>query len=147
MSVATLLPRHERPQETQTPVTAAEVGAVLELVVLRAGEDTTYETPEEGSAVYVHEGEPHCLVALVLVELGFTVDELVRLGNVRPTSIDLPADKWNDELLRRVEASRPLWERLTPAARTLLDHVQEHQDDEAAWGNILRWVGIWQEEP
>ncbi len=120
---------------TRKSITRVTVEEVRELLELIASSDPKHvdESHHDGDLPrYVVDDRPDCLVARVLAELNFSVAVLRQLDNEHPTG----------ELVRagaRVAESRnPALRRIEPAARALLQYVQDRQDRGVAWGKAVR---------
>lgn len=78
---------------------------------------------------YVEHGEPCCLVAHLLLQVGVPVHVLKALDLEAGTGSATPK-------LR--ESRHPFWGRFEPAARSLLDFLQFVQDYGRPWGEVAR---------
>lgn len=83
-------------------------------------------------ARYLDQGQPNCLVALVLHDLGISIGVLRALDREYPTGEIIHAG------VRVVESRNPALRRFTPNALKLLDYVQRRQDDGQPWGALIK---------
>ncbi len=113
-------------------ITAAHVVAVLEDLA-QAEPDRVDPRAEAGLLPrYLHRGQPNCLVARVLVRLGYPTTLLRALDREFPTG----------ELVHggvEISSSRhPALRRLDDNAKALLQYVQRKQDRGWAWRKIIK---------
>ncbi len=111
-------------------VSVAEVRAVLEEIAALVPE----RRDRRAGALpprYVDQGQPNCLVALVLTRFGITLGVLRQLDREHPVGDIVHAG------VRVAESRHPALKRFAPAAIDLLDHVQRQQDYGVAWGRIV----------
>jgi hypothetical protein len=98
---------------------------LLREVVAEAGEDFVYESPIEPKSrcLYVHDGQPGCIVGHVFHRAGVSVEDLAGVEDWTPLDYEEVRQfcDWADE-----------------PARKLLAAVQVQQDDCTPWGEALR---------
>lgn len=112
-------------------ITVAHVREVLEKI---AAESPDMRDRRAGVLVprYIDQGEPGCLVAIVLTRLGFPLSMLRALDREHRTGDIFHAGV-------RIEESRnPSLRRIDKPARQLLAYVQRNQDRGVRWGAIVR---------
>lgn len=120
--------------EVRTPrrgkITVAQVRAVLEEI---AATEPDRRDRRAGLLPprYVDQGQPNCLVALVLERLGISLGVLRQLDQEHPTGEIVHAG------VRVAESRNPSLRRFDRAALDLLDHVQRQQDAGRTWGSIV----------
>lgn len=99
------------------------VTPVIEAVVAEYGEDYRYEAPGGGSCVYLHEGEPSCIVGQVMSRLG----------------VDITG--WDDESWPGYASiANKVLDTTTstlPPVHRALHYAQSDQDTGATWGAAL----------
>lgn len=81
-------------------------------------------------ARYIDQGQPNCLVAAVLVELGFPTTLLRDLDRERPVGALFSAG------VDIAESNHPALKRIDPVARQLLQYCQRRQDSGYLWQYI-----------
>lgn len=79
---------------------------------------------------YIDQGQPNCLVAMVLVELGFPPTLLRELDR------ELPVGTLHREAVDIAESRHPALRRMDPLARQLLQWCQRRQDSGCIWQYI-----------
>lgn len=111
-------------------VHVADVREALTRVVAANPGRTDRRIEDHLNPRYLDHGRPTCLVAEVLLELGFRItllqalDRECHVGHVASAGV-------------RIRDSRhPALKRLHPAARTLLQHLQSRQDRGVGWHDI-----------
>lgn len=119
-----VLPRHRN-------ITVAAVRAALFDVAGRNPRRVDPLAVDGEPTRYVVKGRPSCLVAAVLHRLGYSTAVLRSLDHEHPTGeiarIGVPVSESRHKKLNRIE----------PAARALLQYVQDAQDRGKTWGAVV----------
>ncbi len=103
--------------------TAQQALELLEKAVATRGEDYVYRR-HEGFCTYTHDGEPDCLIGVVLHSVGWTIEELRQCDNMG----SVPS----------VAEDPTFADRLGNEAIGVLDAAQAAQDDSLSWGVALQ---------
>lgn len=114
-------------------ITADVVTFELEALVNEKGENFIYEQqvdPESGRAkcVYVHDGEPSCIVGRVLANLGVPLDRLALADAGPGTSADMLLNQLRDEDVITIP----------DGVQLALQEAQSRQDYRQSWGTAVR---------
>lgn len=112
-------------------ITAAEVRTALEDV---ADTDPRHIDQPAGAGLparYIANGRPDCLVARVLVRLGFSV------GVLRALDEEYPVGELCAPGVHLAESRHPALRKLDPLALRLLDYVQNQSERGVPWGRIV----------
>jgi hypothetical protein len=113
-------------------ISVDEVSRELKAVALADPEHVDPTADEEHLVPqYVHHGRPNCLVARVLVRLGYSTDLLRDLDRERPVGELLHSG------VRVSESRHPGLRRIDPVALKLLQYCQDQQDRGQRWGAIV----------
>ena len=127
MSQTVLLHRPVLPRR----ITVAAVRAALEDVVAANPGKAGHPLRDDQPSRYIEQGQPSCLISLVMLRLGFSKGVLRALDEEHPTG----------EILQTgvtIEESRhPALKKITEDARRLLQYVQEAQDRGVRWDRIV----------
>ncbi len=126
-SSAVLSPRRARPRR----VTVASVTQVLRATVAEYPGRADRRATDGLPARYIDRGGPNCLVALVLVRLGFSVGVLKALEQEHPGGELCQAG------VKIAESRHPALRKIDPLARRLLQFVQDQQDAGRRWDVIV----------
>ena len=118
--------------KTRRRITVTAVREVLEEIARDYPWRQDRRVTDERPVRYVDFGQPSCLVAHVLIRLGYSVGVLRALD----------AEHRTGELFRAggvkvAESRHPALRRIDPTARRLLQYVQDQQDRGEAWGRIV----------
>jgi hypothetical protein len=112
-------------------ITVDVVHAALLEVVEEEPERRDRRAEDGLCARYMDQGQPNCLVAKVLLRLGYSTGVLRQLDREFPTGELCHAG------VRVVESRHPALRRIEPAALKLLQYVQDQQDRGHEWGAIV----------
>lgn len=127
------------PDDTHTAVLAHGRHTIDVEQVTRALTDVVATDPDRvdprrrddwGPIQYVHRGEPACLVAMTLLRLGYSLVVLQELDR------EYPMGEIQDAGVTIADSRHPALRKLHPAARALLDFVQQGQDKGHRWRDI-----------
>lgn len=113
-------------------ITVADVKETLEIIASASPDRIDTTAVAGGIPRYVTKGKPNCLVARVLAELGISTRTLSQLD------YEVPVGGIVDAGVKIAESRNPELRRLVPAARALLQFVQDKQDRGARWGRAAR---------
>lgn len=122
-------------------LTRSRTENMIRRIINEKGHDFVYQPPDgrEGNGcVYVHQGEPSCLIAVLLCQLGVPVKALAECG---AASELLTAHLVVDGPRYEFEIS---WE---PGMLGFLDAIQEAQDGQMRYGHLpmvgeAYWRGV-----
>jgi hypothetical protein len=112
-------------------ITVPAVRAALEDVVAEHPGRVDRRSVDELPNRYIDQGKPSCLVALVLVQLGFSHGVLKALDQEHP-----PGDVYQPGV-RVADSRHPALKRCRREALLLLQYVQSRQDRGDEWGRIV----------
>lgn len=115
----------------QRKITVALVRAVLEDIAARYPGRVDRRASDEVPARYVEADRPSCLVAVVLDRLGFSI------GVLKTLDVEHAVGELCTAGVRVAESRHPALRRIDPAARALLQWVQDQQDAGREWGAIV----------
>jgi hypothetical protein len=129
----------------QKKITVAQVRAALEDIARQHPRRVDQPAGEELPARYVAVNRPACLVANVLVRVGFNLGQLKALDAEHAVG-DLFAAG-----VRVAESRHPALRKLDDNAKALLQWVQDKQDAGQQWGRIVTealrprasWLARW----
>lgn len=129
----------------QTRITVDMVRSALEGVVADDPQRVDWRADLDQPARYLDNGQPSCLLARVLVKLGFSAGVLQELDREYPTGEIIHAGV-------PISASRhPALVKIDPIAMRLLQFVQDQQDVGRDWTAVVRAAfrrsplrGIWE---
>lgn len=116
---------------SRKPITVDDVEPVLKAIASADPDHVDRRAGEDLPARYVEHGKPSCLVARVLVKLGFS------LGVLRQLDTEHPIGWLFDVGVPIAESRHPALKRIDPLAMQLLKHVQDQQDKGLRWGVIV----------
>jgi hypothetical protein len=111
-------------------ITVADIKTALDHIVAEAPDRTDRRIEDHLNPRYLDHGQPTCLVALLLIALGYRtallrdLDREHSVGHVAATGV------------RIAESRHPALKRLDPKARTLLQFLQTRQDRGMCWDYI-----------
>lgn len=129
---STTLSRPTHTTRTARRIHVADVRAALTEIAARHPDRRDPRVRDDLPPRYVHRGEPACLVALVLIRLGFSQGVLKALDQEHPTGALCEAG------VRLAESRHPALRKIDPVARQLLQYVQDQQDRGQRWADIVR---------
>jgi hypothetical protein len=121
------------------PLTLLQADQYAREVVAEAGPDHTYslrETADGKGCLYVHNGEPDCIVARIMRRHGVPIEVLAQWENVGARDMC----HLNEIAVRPIQFKRrelPALGLATGAAAEFLGHLQASQDSRIPWGEAL----------
>lgn len=102
----------------------------VEKAVLAKGEDYVYDRPEGRHwCVYVHEGQPSCIVGHALTYLGVPLDALAKADGAT-------GGRWFEPVSEELAMDGIAY--FTHEATGFLAYAQQRQDDGYPWGEAFR---------
>jgi len=120
----------KRPR-TPRRITVTAVTETLRVVVAEHPGRADRRATDGLPARYIDAGKPNCLVAMVLVRLGYSAGILKALDQEHPTG------ELTQPGVRVAESRHPALRKIDPVARRLLQYVQDAQDQGRRWDAIL----------
>ncbi len=127
MSTSAVLSRPAAPRR----ITVAAVSDVLRSIVAEHPGRCDRRATDGLPARYIDRGQPNCLVAMVLVRLGFST------GVLRALDQEHPVGDLCQPGVKVAESRHPALRKIDPLARQLLQHVQDLQDLGCRWDDIV----------
>ncbi len=127
MSTSAVLSRPTRARRVSVQAVTAALTAVVREHPKRADRRAVDGLP----ARYIDRGQPNCLVALVLLRLGFSV------GVLRALDQEHPVGELCQAGVKVAESRHPALKKIDPLARALLQFVQDGQDRGERWESIV----------
>jgi hypothetical protein len=113
-------------------IAVQDVRAVLEQIAAECPQRRDRRAEDGLPARYIDKGKPNCLVAIVLLRLGF------RSTILRALDEEYPVGELFHAGARVQESRHPALKKIAPSARALLQYVQDAQDNGLPWGTIIK---------
>lgn len=120
------------PTKVRRKIHVSDIRAALEEIVAANPEHADPRVEDDLPPRYVAQGKPTCLVAMVLMKLGFSIGVLKAL-DAEPRI----GDVINPGGARIAESRHPALRRIDPIALRLLCHIQDQQDRGCRWKQIV----------